>query len=141
MEVANRKRERKEEEEENENFRNGKKVEFLVDDTEVLKFSDSFPSLGVFEFPWEKEESVVTESDEWKADDIFYPPLANGSLEGDDWMLCQLPSAAIEFPDNSLEESWPLKNEEADGADCIWSCALSQPLSADTSKVSCPTLK
>lgn len=146
MEVANRKREREGEEEGNENFRNGKKLEFLIEDSEVFKFSDSFPSFGVFEFPWEKEENVVSRSDEWESDDIFYPPLVDGSCEfegqGDDLMCQQLPSAAaIEFPDNGLEESWPLENEEVDGGDCIWSCVLSQPLSIESSKVSCSTLK
>ncbi|KAL5981339.1 hypothetical protein ACLOJK_015394 [Asimina triloba] len=105
-------------------------AEGVGEDCEPLKLSDSFQPLGVFEFPWEEEETLVSES-VWKSHDVFYSSLLEGCCSVvDDGPPCQIPAPEPE------EESWPLEGEETDGVDCIWSCVLSQPLSAGATKLS-----
>ncbi|XP_058114729.1 uncharacterized protein LOC131257836 [Magnolia sinica] len=141
MERENRKRGREEEEEEGRrDFKeNTKKLEFLggLEDSEIFKFSDSFGPLGVFEFPWAKEEILVSESDEWKSHDVFHSSLIDGcSVEFPIEGPGQIPAPVVLPAEEPEVGSWPSEEEEIDGADCIWSCVLSQPLSIEASKLS-----
>lgn len=109
------------------------------EDTDIFKVSDSFGPLGVFDFPWLKD-NPVSDSDDWKFDDVFASSLIDTTsateidLSDDD--LCQTPSL-IEFPGVKLEdELWQPEGDEINGFDCIWSSVLNQPLSIGFRKVS-----
>ncbi|XXG80162.1 hypothetical protein AAC387_Pa09g1093 [Persea americana] len=128
----------------NEDSKNKKmKKEFIIEDGEVLESSDSFPSLAVFEFPWNKDKKIVPELDDWTLDDVFSSSLIDDQFQLDGDGLCRIPSdSSLGFQDDTIEELWPSKKEEIDGADSIWGCVLSQPLSIKTGKVSsCSSLK
>ncbi|PKA49167.1 hypothetical protein AXF42_Ash010852 [Apostasia shenzhenica] len=98
---------------------------------ELLEVSETYRPLGVFEFPWQNEPgplAIVLDGCDLR--DVFFSSLVDGC------------SAAIGFPGDRFtppvpsgitlpadaDESWPL-DKEADGADCIWTSALRQPLS------------
>ncbi|KAJ1427098.1 hypothetical protein SESBI_09748 [Sesbania bispinosa] len=97
----------------------GKKRDVLMEEREL--------AVGVFDFPWLKEKDVVSESE-----DYFEDKFAS-SLQDQDGA-----SYSIEFfiPEAKLEDdAWhwhPFESEtlelQADGADCIWSSLLNQPL-------------
>lgn len=141
MKGANRKKESGGGNEESKNKK--MKKEFIIKDGEVLESSDSFPSLGVFEFPWNKDKKMVLELDDWTLDDVFSSSLIDDRFQLDGDGFCRIPlDSSVGFQDETIEELWPLKKEEIGGVDSIWGCVLSQPLSIKTGKVSsCSSLK
>ncbi|PKU60461.1 hypothetical protein MA16_Dca024894 [Dendrobium catenatum] len=80
--------------------------------------------LGIFEFPWKKEEgSLAPELEGCSFTDVFFSSLVDGC------------SAAIGFPGDrlSLPMASPsnlpqVSDEDPEDTDCIWSSILQQPL-------------
>ncbi|OVA19711.1 hypothetical protein BVC80_9059g30 [Macleaya cordata] len=148
MERENKKRERHQEDQwKNDSETNAKKKKqelICFDDLDFCTITDSFRPLGVFDFPWLKENRV-SESEDWKFEDEFsYNLLVDSTYSAPDncidfpgEVLCETPELVDEFPTGTngekLEEkSWISNMDEIDGVDCIWSCVLNQPLSTGT---------
>ncbi|KAG9448797.1 hypothetical protein H6P81_008762 [Aristolochia fimbriata] len=109
----------------------GKRQEIIgFDDGDAFKICEPFRPLGVFEFPWQKE-NLVPEFDEWEPHDIFHCTLVEGlssAFEHPGDTLFQSPLPII-LPEEKLEDESSPSEEEVDGVDCIWSSVLRQPLS------------
>jgi len=138
MDRVNKKRARGESDEKA-SKRGKKKIEtvqvdpFLVDESDIFKIAASSETttaslhhhqqqqrpLSIFEFPWQKENLVAEADHGCDLRDVFFSSLVDG---------CK---AAIGFPGDRLSPSpAPISlPDETDGVDCIWSCALREPLS------------
>ncbi|KAL0915992.1 hypothetical protein M5K25_013467 [Dendrobium thyrsiflorum] len=95
------------------------------DDLCKMPDTDRHRPLGIFEFPWQKEEgSLAPELEGCSFTDVFFSSLVDGC------------SAAIGFPGDrlSLPMASPVNlpqasDEDPEDTDCIWSSILQQPLS------------
>lgn len=94
---------------------------FFDDDDDFLQKPDPCRPLGVFEFPWQNEKGALApELDGCSLRDVFFSSLVDG--------ISTPRLSPITIPGEADESS--LSDGDADGVDCIWSCALRQPLSA-----------
>ncbi|KAK8926513.1 hypothetical protein KSP39_PZI018761 [Platanthera zijinensis] len=97
-----------------------------------MEKSDACRPLGVFEFPWQNEAgSLAPEPDGWSLPDVFFSSLVDGSSAAIGFPGDRLspPSASPIFIACEIEGSSP-SDGDVESVDCIWSCALRQPLSA-----------
>lgn len=100
---------------------------FSDDDDDFLQKPDAYRPLGVFEFPWQNDKGALApELDGCSLRDVFFSSLVDG--------ISPPRLSPITIPSEADESS--LFDGDADGVDCIWSCALRQPLSAVYCKTS-----
>lgn len=111
-------------------------------DSDVFQLPDSFRPLGVFEFPWEKENLVSEMYDHGskttapRGEDVFFCPSLLDCCSVEILGEGRAPPPMLLPGEKKLEdESRQSDAEEIDGVDCIWSCALNQPLSLGPSKI------
>ncbi|KAI0501745.1 hypothetical protein KFK09_016690 [Dendrobium nobile] len=100
---------------------------FSDDSGDCLQNPDTYRPLGVFEFPWQNDtRALAPELDGCSLRDVFFSSLVDG--------ISPTRLSPITIPGEADES--PLSDGDADGVDCIWSCALRQPLSAVYCKTS-----
>ncbi|KAG0467333.1 hypothetical protein HPP92_018913 [Vanilla planifolia] len=108
-----------------------RKLPAMEASSNIPEMTETCRPVGVFEFPWQSEAgSLAPELEGFSLRDVFFSSLVDGC------------SASIGFPGDRIspprsspivlpvdkDESCP-SDDDSDGVDCIWSCALSQPLS------------
>lgn len=144
MEKDNSRKRTRDEGDENKECHKGKKLEITIspldqDSSYGEKGCEFCDAIGVFDFPWLKEGPVFGVDEYLEPQDMFPPCLYVDEIQ--DTSISNLDQSCVQnslvpptldqnFHDNEFDGDglWLFQVDDLEPLDCIWSCAIDQPL-------------